>query len=102
MSPQHSDADPPTAAPATKKRKSSSSSSRRQTTVSASARRRNPAVGGAQAKTSGAIPMAPVVAADSVLLIRELAKARQETIRAKDQLIQILMARQASGPAASG
>jgi hypothetical protein len=32
------------------------------------------------------------------MLIRELAKARQETIRAKDQLIQILMARQSPGP----
>jgi hypothetical protein len=31
-----------------------------------------------------------------VFLMRELAKARQETIRAKDQLIQILIARQPS------
>jgi hypothetical protein len=32
-------------------------------------------------------------------LVRELNKAKRETIQAKDQLIQVLMARQAPGPA---
>ena len=69
-----------------------SSSSRRQTT-----RRR----GGVNAMNKASVPnparggsRISSVPADAMLIMRELAEARQDTIKAKDQLIQFLMDRQ--------
>ena len=75
----------------------SSSSSRRRTTNGATRRRGGGGgVTTAATKTHGTARSLPTASAEAMHIMRELAESRQETIRAKDQLIQILMSRSAA------
>ena len=95
------------------KRTSSSSSSRRSRASSAAARRRVASAStGKQAPPPPPLPPSGVsvvahtstigVSVDAMMIMRELAESRQETIRAKDQLIQILMTNSRLPAAVSG
>lgn len=75
-----------------------SSSSRRQTTAATSSRRRSgAATGGANKQLSrgpssrGGSQASSSVPANAMLIMRELIEAQEETIGAKNQLIQLLM-----------